>query len=97
MDKCLICKKEIVLEKHHIISQCYNGSNKEYNIAQICANCHKYVHYGIIIIEGWYTGFDGRSLVWRKLNEKSITDIEDPKVWLYQNHKIIQEKYNRRK
>lgn len=98
MKNCLICEKENLLEKHHIQSKCYNGTNDSSNISKICVSCHKLIHYGLIIIEGWFASTGGIILIWRKLKEESITGLEDPKVWLYKNHKIIQEQYlNKRK
>lgn len=90
---CEICNKNNILEKHHIWSRCYGGPNNNWNIAELCTNCHKMVHFGLLILEGRFTSCKGDILVWRKLGEKSITDVDDPKVWLYPNHKRLQEKY----
>lgn len=95
--ECEICKIEYdFLKNHHIQSKCYNGSDKEYNRVYICDKHHEMIHYGLIILEGWFGSMNGRTLVWRKFNEKSITELEDPKVWLKPNYKIVQEKYLRK-
>ncbi len=53
-NKCDVCKKKtnILIEKHHIHSKCYGGSNDNANITSICNRCHKLVHHGLIILEG---------------------------------------------
>lgn len=71
------------MDKHHIISKKYGGSNKKNNIAKICQNCHRDVHMGLLIIEGWVQSTSGMILIFRKKGEPSITGNPDPKVWLY--------------
>ena len=39
--KCVICKKEVALEIHHIIPQEENGTDTLDNAAPLCANCHE--------------------------------------------------------
>lgn len=39
--KCVICKKEIALEIHHIIPKEENGEDTLENAAPLCANCHE--------------------------------------------------------
>lgn len=39
--KCVMCKKEIALEIHHIIPQEENGNDTLDNAAPLCANCHE--------------------------------------------------------
>lgn len=39
--KCVICKKEVALEIHHIIPQEENGPDTLDNAAPLCANCHE--------------------------------------------------------
>ena len=82
---CNICNESIAVDKHHIQSICYGGITKEWNICKICPNCHRKVHTGKIIIEGWYSSTlsTGRVLIHRLKGEKSITDCKDPQVWLY--------------
>ena len=95
---CEICKQEYDFCKyHHIQSRCYNGSNKSYNRVYVCDKHHELVHYGIIIIEGWFSSINGKILIWRKLGETTITGLEDPKVWLKPNYERIQELYYKRK
>ena len=97
---CDICHKIIPLDRHHIQSTCYGGPNIEWNKCRICPNCHRKVHYGIIIIEGWFatTSKRGKSLIYRKKDEESITGFPDPKVWIYEkptvNHKPIGDQIN---
>jgi hypothetical protein len=93
--ECEICneKMECLLEKHHIHSKSLGGSDKKYNIANICSRCHKLVHNGLVIIEGRFDTTSGNKVVWRKYNEENITGIKEPNVWLLPNaaiHRISQ-------
>lgn len=82
---CDICNELITLDSHHIQSACYGGLNIDWNKCDICPNCHRKIHTGLIIIEGWFstTSKIGRTLIWRNKGEESITGTIDPKVWLY--------------
>lgn len=90
---CEICGKDMFLDEHHIRSKCYGGSDKLSNKANLCANCHKLVHYGLIILEGRFDCTSGNILVWRKLHEQSVTDIEDPKVYIVPNTQHVRDNY----
>ena len=78
---CEICKNDKVpLEKHHIQSKKYNGSNNLWNIAFICPLCHSDCHKGQYIIEGKFMSSKSKVLIWRKSGEESITGLPDPQV-----------------
>ncbi len=80
---CEICSaKDVSLDKHHIHSLCYNGSNKPFNLSFICPSCHRKVHEGTIILEGKYSSTGGIILVYRNKDEESITGDTDPPVWI---------------
>jgi len=93
MNQCEICEKNEITEDHHIKSRAYGGTNSPKNKAKICSNCHKLVHYGLIIIEGRFDGTNGDLLVWRKLGEDSITGFQDPPVYIVPNTEHIRENY----
>jgi hypothetical protein len=81
--RCEICRKSYnLIDKHHIQSKCYGGSNHSSNIAYICPNCHRLTHKGKIIIEGRFDSTNGNILVWRLYNKPSITGMPDPKVYI---------------
>jgi len=82
---CSICHEKVNLDNHHIWSTCYGGPDVQWNKCKICPNCHRRIHTGLIIIEGWFssTSKKGKLLVHRKKNEQSITEIKDPQVWLH--------------
>ena len=82
MNKCNICKRIEPLDSHHIQSTCYGGVNEAWNKCNICPNCHRKVHMGLIIIEGWFSTSISNILVYRNKGEQPITE-EDPKVWIY--------------
>jgi len=95
--RCEICEKETInIKKHHIQSKSLGGSDKPYNIAQLCSECHDNVHNGLIIIEGHFTALNRDKpiiLIWRYFYEKSFTGLSDPEVWLKPNHEKIKESY----
>ena len=80
--KCEICQKIQQLNNHHIKSKCYGGSNKPHNRAKLCPNCHADVHSGDVIIEGRFNTSNGNSLIYRNLNDTSITGLPDPKCYI---------------
>lgn len=95
---CEICNKQTdFIKKHHIHSKSLGGSNKPFNIANICSDCHDMVHCGLIIIEGRFASMNGNVLVWRPFTESSITGLSDPECWLKPNAKEMQQKYLNRK
>jgi len=84
MKKCEICEDDsVLLDKHHIISKSKGGSNKAYNIAHLCPNCHRRVHTGDIILEGRFESTLGNVLVYHlKGDQQFITDRDLPNVHL---------------
>ena len=95
MNSCEICGKERILETHHIKSRNKGGRDVESNRVKLCSNCHKLVHYGLIIIEGRFQCTTGNRPVWRKLGEESITGMKDPEVYIIPNTQHIRDNYLR--
>jgi hypothetical protein len=73
---CEICHEASILINHHINGRNIPDVNKEWNIAPICDNCHKLVHTGAKIIEGWFLTTDGKKLLWHYKDEESKTGQE---------------------
>jgi hypothetical protein len=73
---CEICGEKRALEKHHITSRCYGGSNKRENLCVLCAVCHTETHRGNLILETKTFSLSGHILVWHKKGEESITGVE---------------------
>ena len=80
--KCEICNDHEAYHDHHIHSKAYDGSNKSFNIASLCPNCHNEVHLGKIIIEGRFLTDDGYMLIWHRAGEESITGTTLGQVYL---------------
>ena len=72
--KCDICQSQTFLDMHHINGRKVKNANSPYNLTSICQNCHRSIHMGQIIIEGWFMGTNGRELLYRKNDEPSITE-----------------------
>lgn len=73
---CEICKETELLCRHHLNGREIPGAEEEWNEAWICSNCHSRIHSGIIVIEGWFVTDKGRTLIWHKKGEESITGME---------------------
>ncbi len=89
---CEICKSKLLTDTHHIQSKSKNGSNQLHNICELCPNCHRLVHEGKIILEGRFLTSDCKlnetELIWRFTNINSITNTNDPEVYLYTKKEI---------
>jgi len=92
-NKCEICKTKLLTDIHHIQSKSKNGSNQLHNICELCPNCHRLVHDGIIILEGRFLTSDCKlnetELIWRFNDNNSITNFNDPEVYLYSKEEKI--------
>ena len=88
--KCEVCTKFFEsCDTHHIQSLSYGGSNKPFNKATLCPNCHRLVHKGLVILEGRFMSSGGNILVWRTYKTKSITGVEDPKVYIMDKGLVV--------
>ena len=87
IDNCELreCNESIKIDNHHIHSLSKGGPDIRGNKCKICPNCHRKVHMGEIIIEGRFETTYGNTIIYRKKGEYSITGLEDPPVWLYQD------------
>ena len=61
---CPICKHQRILVEHHIAGKDIPNPNHKDNVCNICDNCHRDIHNGLIIIDGWYQTTNGRELLW---------------------------------
>ena len=73
---CQICSSPELLVCHHINGREIQGAEEEWNKCYICSNDHSKIHAGIIIIEGWFTTNQGRTLLWHYNGDESITGTE---------------------
>jgi len=74
--KCPICETRQILVGHHINGREIPDAESLFNKAYICDNCHKKIHMGQIIIEGWFQTTLGKELFWHKLEEVNFTGTE---------------------
>jgi uncharacterized protein YlaI len=82
-ESCEICNEtNIILDKHHIISQSEGGTNEPSNIAHICPNCHRRIHMSQIILEGRFLTSDGYQLIYHWNDEEDIIERENPSVYI---------------
>ena len=72
-EKCEICNEQTFLEQHHIRGRKIPNANCEYNLANICANCHKKVHRGVVIIEDRLMTTNGPELIWHYNKDCGLT------------------------
>ena len=71
---CDICHYKTFLHTHHIGGREIPNADFDFNLADVCPNCHNEIHYGRIIIEGWFTTTNGMELLWHKKDESGFTD-----------------------
>ena len=78
---CTICNVKTFLVEHHINGKKIPNYDEDWNRTSICDNCHRLIHEGQIIIEGWFTTTNGRKLLWHQKGEKGITDnVSSPHI-----------------
>lgn len=70
---CDICGEKHILVIHHIKGRDGKDSEKFYNKANICSNCHNKIHHGLIIVEKWIKTSEGLELFWHHKGESSTT------------------------
>ena len=70
---CDICGDKTFLDSHHIEGRKIQNFNKLSNLTKVCQSCHRKVHEGKIIIEGWFSTTEGMKLLWHNSGEKSIS------------------------
>ena len=71
---CEICNEQNILVEHHIRGRKILNSNAVTNIANICDNCHRKVHHGIIVVENRHLTTSGYVLIWHYYKDESITN-----------------------
>ena len=70
---CDICKNVEILEEHHIQGRDIPNANHPSNICSICSNCHTKIHYGKIVVEGWFQSTEGKELLWHVVGDASFS------------------------
>ena len=70
---CPICNNKEILVEHHIRGKEIPNYNHPSNICNICSNCHRHIHEGLVIIEGWMKTTNGTELFWHDKAESSFT------------------------
>lgn len=63
------------LDKHHINGRDVPDWDSPWNVVYVSPNIHRKIHEGEIIVEGWFQSSRGRTLIWHKKNENSITNF----------------------
>lgn len=84
---CEICGTKTILEQHHIRGRKIANANKDFNLANICPNCHTKIHNGIVIVEDRVLTTDGYQLVWHHYKEASFTG-RDAIPWQISNRTV---------
>ena len=70
---CPICNQKHILVEHHISGRKIPNANAKSNLVDICDCCHRKIHEGIVIIEGWFMTTSGLELFWHKKDENNFT------------------------
>ena len=64
--KCELCGSSAFVDYHHIVPKYAGGSDDEINRVNVCPNCHRKIHAGVIFIEGWNDLKYAMQLVWEE-------------------------------
>lgn len=70
---CPICNQQKILVEHHIRGREIHNPNHPSNLANVCSNCHREVHEGLVILEGYMMTTVGMALFWHKKGEESFS------------------------
>jgi hypothetical protein len=74
--ECPICRTPQVLVEHHINGKDIPDAEALSNKAYVCDNCHRKIHMGRIILEGWCQTTSGKELFWHEPGDDSFTGME---------------------
>lgn len=61
--RCLFCPEAAVLDAHRVVPGAAGGTYAWGNILVLCANCHRKVHDGDIVVKGRFPTSRGRVAV----------------------------------
>jgi hypothetical protein len=70
---CPICDGKHFLTTHHIRGRDIPDCDHPSNLADICENCHRDIHEGVLIIEGWFMTTGGNELIYHRKEEESLS------------------------
>lgn len=70
---CDMCNARHFLSEHHIRGRDIPDYNHPSNIGHICDNCHRSVHEGAFVVEGWFMTEVGLKLVWHRSGEEGVS------------------------
>jgi len=73
---CPICEERHILVEHHIEGRNIPNPNHSSNLAYVCSCCHRELHEGIVIIEGYFQTSNGLQLIWHFKDEEGLTGEE---------------------
>lgn len=66
-ERCEVCSEnnKKILDAHHVIPRSDpRSTDKRDNLICVCSNCHRRIHAGEVIIEGWYSTTQGKVWFW---------------------------------
>jgi hypothetical protein len=70
---CDKCRERHFLSEHHIRGRDIPNPNHPSNLCYICDNCHREVHEGLVVLEGWFLTDRGYELLWHRQGEEGIS------------------------
>jgi hypothetical protein len=73
-EPCDICGIQFYLDEHHIRGRKIPNPNNPSNLCNICPNCHRSIHMGDIVLEGWLMTSSGYELLYHDNGEEPISE-----------------------
>lgn len=70
---CAVCGVSRILVEHHLRGREIPNANAPSNVCNVCDNCHRDLHEGRIVIEGFFVTTTGRKLFWHCAGETGVT------------------------
>jgi len=78
---CEICKERYGLDTHHIVPKFAGGTEEDTNKVVVCALCHRKIHLGLIVINGW------ENIGWKLRINYTVVDAKDVIPLTHHQHK----------
>jgi hypothetical protein len=74
--KCAICGYDKIVEVHHIIPKCKDGTDDLNNLIVLCSNHHKEIHADMFDLDSWLMKMEVKSLTEETQGQRAKSALE---------------------